>query len=153
MKTINEIPEEARKSFLREINIARILDGLSDEKNFTSDCNYSVTGVGNVMVRIFSPLKTILEFSYINLDFENSKPTDIIKPVKLELNFYNCVDVLKIQDEKQMRAIKILKEKNVNIAMLEDCYFYEEYNEYAKHGHKNKCLTLEEFNLLKTIFA
>ena len=59
--------------------------------------------------------------------------------------------------EKSLKALEIIKEKNVAVAMLKSCGFVKAYNiiafdeEYAKDKNYARKLTEDEFELLRSV--
>ena len=63
-------------------------------------------------------------------------------------------------NRKSLKALKIIKEKNVNICLLKDCDNCQEYNDLCiytiRYSHKSyKCsyLVNEEYDLLKEVMC
>ena len=91
---------------------------------------------------------------YIHID----EPIEIISEESLELAFSKCD--LKHDGElesgnKALKALKIIKEKNVDIEYIKTCFFdekggFKEYNAYVGHD-EDKELSQEEYNLLKEV--
>ena len=60
----------------------------------------------------------------------------------------NCYEVI----EKSLKALEIIKEKEVNMQVFNQCEDVETYNKvYIKQ--KDRQLTQEEFNLLKEVLV
>ena len=57
---------------------------------------------------------------------------------------FNCESI-----EKSLKALEIIKEKNVEMALFNDSKTVEDYNHNRNWGAKE--LTEEEFNLLKEV--
>ncbi len=71
------------------------------------------------------------------------------------LNFQNAVDTPYYQIiEKELKALEIIKEKKVEVNILEDCITCEEYNDFIKHRvwfQEEYTITQEEYALLKEV--
>lgn len=64
--------------------------------------------------------------------------------------FVECYDIA----EKALRALKIIKEKKVEVNILEFCETCEEYNDFIKHRvwfQEEYILTQEEYELVKEV--
>ena len=80
------------------------------------------------------------------IDYEK----DIIKSVNEMLpNSCDKVEQSLIKSQEQEKVLKILKERQVNIALLVTVRDVEEYNFYIPYEEFEKYLTQEEFDLLK----
>ena len=67
----------------------------------------------------------------------------------------NVIEGLK-QAEKDLEVLEILKNKNVNICLIKDCYSLQDYNDtciylrsYSNQISKSILITKEEYDLLK----
>ena len=101
------------------------------------DCQKNIKGAG-------------LEKSFI-CEAKLCKAVELPEP---KLMNYNPVNV---QVEKSLKALEIIKEKNVAVALLKSCRTVNAYNilafddEYLKANNYLRKLTQEEFNLLKEV--
>lgn len=58
----------------------------------------------------------------------------------------NCYEVI----EKSLKALEIIKEKNVDIRRIEVCYTVKDYNK-GRDEHLNYELTEEEYETIKEV--
>ena len=105
MSKISELPEFVRQDLLKQLPAERILEALSDPKRFTiEECvcvYYRLTDEKrNKHFRTFQPGKHLFQFYYTDMDFLDKNPDDIIKPHALELNYMDCLEILRMHYEQ-----------------------------------------------------
>lgn len=104
MSKISELPEIIQQDLLRKLPVHMILEALSDPKRITLEervcVYYRITDEKrNEFFRTFQPGKHLFEFYYTNMDFLDKNPDDIIKPNTLYLDYFDCLEVLKLHYE------------------------------------------------------
>lgn len=93
------------------------------------------------------------EFNIINQDLEHLKTMEELKIIDNNIIKISCdllCDLLE-ENKKLLKAIDILKKKNVDLIELCFSYSLNEYNIVVKDTDYNE-LTQEEYDLLKKVF-
>lgn len=89
-------------------------------------------------------LEALKEFRLLVANYEDKWSKNTTK------HFIKCADTI----EKELKALEIIKEKNVDVIYLHyECNCLEDYNEYNQTCEldKDEYLTQEEYNLLKEV--
>ena len=106
MSKISELPDFLKKDLLRQLPVDRILDALSDPRKITvrEVVNVVYPRAGGITraeeFLTFAPSKPLFEFYYTDMDFLDKNPDDIIKPHALELNYMDCLEILRMHYEQ-----------------------------------------------------
>ena len=80
------------------------------------------------------------------LEALNKIDNEVLYGVYAQEHYSNELTIIR----KSLKALEIIKEKNVDIRWIEVCDTVKDYNK-GKDEHLNYELTLEEFNLLKEV--
>ena len=85
------------------------------------------------------------------VSFEKQHPTNISPETNKSIDVQcNTIKQVLIKAEKEHKALEIIKEKEVNMQVFNQCEDVETYNKvYIKQ--KDRQLTQEEFSLLKEV--
>lgn len=102
MSKISELPEYLRQNLLKQLPAERILEALSDEEKITAKqnvCVHSSFGNRNQQFITFAPYKPIFKFFHTDMDFLDKNPDDIIEPHSIDLNYFDCLELLRMHYE------------------------------------------------------
>lgn len=97
MEKIDKLPSEVKTMLRHELTPKAILDILSKPENISKEAVVlvgSVPGRETREARLFVGDKPIVRFTYCLPPEPGSKPFDI-KPSKLELSYFDLIDLLK----------------------------------------------------------
>jgi len=105
------------------------------------------------MSKKLSPLEAYKKVSdYCREWLTFDKELDIIETALKRLESVDRVGEMFCCDvDKKLKALEIIKEKGVNIYLLNETDNVEEYNELIKSHYGMKQLTQEEYDLLKEV--
>ena len=82
-----------------------------------------------------------------------SKGLDALKRIKSRYNDRVCIDILEDFDlvEKEIKALEIIKKKDIHKTMLSLTQSADEYNHFIDDVDENLQLTQKEYDLLKKV--
>lgn len=110
MEKFDKLSEYIKERILLELSIDKIVEILNKE-NILVDERKVAKGI---VVPVFNPYKPLITFcwnsfpgSFIQEDEKGA--TVEIKPHKVEFNFYDCLELIKMQNSKQVQQISLLK--------------------------------------------
>ena len=147
--------------------IRTLIDGANEYEKKTGNTNPTVYLSRNNLLIIEKALKRLKSI-------DNSNPSEALeclerigaeKLARGELirnddkvePYFNTIKQALLKAQKEHKALEIIKEKNVAVAMLKSCGTVERYNtiafdeERSKDKNYARKLTEEEFNLLKEV--
>ena len=97
--------EFLKEDLLRQLPFQRIINALSEVDKITARETVNVVyprmeGLTRAEEFLtFAPSKPLFVFYYTDMDFLDKNPDDIIKPHKLELDYFDCLEILRMHYE------------------------------------------------------
>lgn len=93
MSKISNLPEFVRKELLQKLSPERILQKLAEIKSgdYQNGESYIIK---------FNSDHPLFEFYYMDMDFLDKNPDDIIKPNSIFLYYFDCLELLKMHFDK-----------------------------------------------------
>ena len=98
MSKISELPEYLRQDLLKQLPAERILEALSDKEKITAKEIVCIRSRNQQFIT-FAPYKPIFKFFHTDMDFLNKNPNDIIEPHSIDLNYFDCLELLRMHYE------------------------------------------------------